>query len=259
MFGLLKVIRSEEYDLVVNVQRFMSSGILAAWSKAKQISGFTKNPLSFLFTHKVTHEIGTGKHETERNLALIQAFCPITSNQVKLYTNHIKPSDFPVDLNENFICIAPASVWFTKQFPINQWVEFLKSIPEQKIYMIGAPSDEKMVNEIIQLSGHHKTTSLCGKLSLLASAALLKKSKMNFVNDSAPMHLASSVNAPVTAIFCSTMPEFGIGSLSDQSHIVQIQENLSCRPCGLHGKKECPKGHFNCAQNINISALKSLI
>jgi len=25
---------------------------------------------------------------------------------------------------------------------------------------------------------------------------------------------------------------------------------LSCRPCGLHGYKACPQGHFNCARKI---------
>jgi len=24
--------------------------------------------------------------------------------------------------------------------------------------------------------------------------------------------------------------------------------NLTCRPCGLHGKKACPLGHFDCGK-----------
>ena len=32
---------------------------------------------------------------------------------------------------------------------------------------------------------------------------------------------------------------------------IQIEENLDCRPCGLHGHKECPKGHFKCG-NFDI-------
>ena len=73
---------------------------------------------------------------------------------------------------------------------------------------------------------------------------------MNYVNDSAPMHLCSSVNAPVTAIFCSTVPSFGFGPLSENSRIIETKEELSCRPCGLHGFKTCPKGHFQCAESI---------
>jgi heptosyltransferase-2 len=78
---------------------------------------------------------------------------------------------------------------------------------------------------------------------------------MNFVNDSAPMHFASAVNAPVTAIFCSTVPDFGFGPLSEDSAVVEVRSGLSCRPCGLHGYRECPEKHFKCAYEINMNEL----
>jgi ADP-heptose:LPS heptosyltransferase len=43
----------------------------------------------------------------------------------------------------------------------------------------------------------------------------MKGAKMNYVNDSGPLHLASAMNAPITAFFCSTVPEFGFGPLSE--------------------------------------------
>ncbi|HPT10302.1 MAG TPA: glycosyltransferase family 9 protein, partial [Bacteroidales bacterium] len=73
--------------------------------------------------------------------------------------------------------------------------------------------------------------------------------------DSAPMHLASAVNAPVSVVFCSTVPEFGFGPLSDRSFLIQTEENLDCRPCGLHGYNACPKKHFRCATGILPEAL----
>jgi ADP-heptose:LPS heptosyltransferase len=80
----------------------------------------------------------------------------------------------------------------------------------------------------------------------------MKLATMNYVNDSAPLHLASAMNAPVTAFFCSTIPEFGFGPLSENNQIIQTEEKLNCRPCGLHGKKVCPEGHFKCGTEINI-------
>jgi len=97
--------------------------------------------------------------------------------------------------------------------------------------------------------------NLAGKLSFLESAALMKDAKMNFTNDSAPMHLASAVNAPVTAIFCSTVAAFGFGPLSDDSFVVETKEQLDCRPCGLHGFSKCPEKHFKCALTINSDQL----
>jgi ADP-heptose:LPS heptosyltransferase len=87
---------------------------------------------------------------------------------------------------------------------------------------------------------------------------LMKKAKMNYVNDSAPLHLASALDAPVTAVFCSTIPAFGFGPLSFNSHVIETKENLDCRPCGLHGYRECPESHFMCAE-IDPGRLKNTL
>jgi len=87
----------------------------------------------------------------------------------------------------------------------------------------------------------------------------MKSAKMNFANDSAPVHFASAMNAPITAIFCSTVPSFGYGPLSDDAHIVETQETLSCRPCGSHGKKECPQKHFKCGFGIDTNVLLQIL
>ena len=101
--------------------------------------------------------------------------------------------------------------------------------------------------------------NLCGQLNFLQSAALMKDAIMNYVNDSAPMHFASAMNAPVTAVYCSTLPLFGFGPLSDKSHIVEIPEPLYCRPCGLHGRSACPEEHFFCAYKIRDEQLLATI
>ena len=80
---------------------------------------------------------------------------------------------------------------------------------------------------------------------------------MNYVNDSAPLHIASAMNAPVTAVFCSTVPSFGFGPLRENGRVVETPEDLDCRPCGLHGHRECPKGHFRCALGIEVFRVTS--
>jgi heptosyltransferase-2 len=102
-------------------------------------------------------------------------------------------------------------------------------------------------------------TNLAGKLSLLASAALMQKAIMNYVNDSAPMHLASALNAPTCAIYCSTVPAFGFGPLAEKSYVVEINYPLHCRPCGLHGYRACPERHFKCAYDIEVNPLVEVL
>jgi heptosyltransferase-2 len=160
-----------------------------------------------------------------------------------------------------YICIAPASVWFTKQFPKEKWIAFIDRLKQEQIsvYLLGASSDQEIGDAIRNATTHPGVINLSGKLSFLESAALMQHAAMNFVNDSAPLHLASAVNAPVTAVFCSTVPGFGFGPLSDRSFIVETSEPLTCRPCGLHGYKACPQGHFKCALTISNEQLLNFI
>lgn len=257
LIKLISKIRKQKYDAVVNVQRFATTGIITTLSNAKQTIGFDKNPLSFLFTTKAKHDVG-GKHEIERNQLLIEDFTDAVASKPKLYpsaadTEKIKPYEV-----ESYFCMAPTSVWFTKQWPAEKWIELIQSVElkVQAIYLLGAPNDHHVCESIRLASAAKNVVNLAGKLSFLESAALMSKAKMNLVNDSAPMHLASATNAPVTAIYCSTIPEFGFGPLSDEAYVVQTEdEELACRPCGLHGFKDCPKGHFKCAYSIDVKTV----
>ena len=74
MMRLILQFRRHKYDLVINLHRFGSSGILAGLSKGKKRYGFKKNPFSFLNTKKFDHTIGDGTHEVERNLSIIEEF-----------------------------------------------------------------------------------------------------------------------------------------------------------------------------------------
>lgn len=256
---LLKSIRVEKYELVINMQRFASTGFLTAFSGAPERIGFDKNPFSFKFTEKVKHIINKNDndlHEVDRNLMLLQKYSSSNDYKIKLY-----PSILDIDFvssykDEKYICIAPSSLWFTKQFPEHKWVEFLKKTDQNlKVYLLGSEGDVEMNEEIIFDANHPKAVNLAGKLSLIQSAALMKDAVMNFVNDSAPLHLASAMNAKVTVIYCSTVPAFGFGPKSDDAVIIEEKSNLKCRPCGIHGKSKCPKKHFKCANDIDINEL----
>jgi heptosyltransferase-2 len=138
---------------------------------------------------------------------------------------------------------------------LEKWVELLKLAPASyHVYVLGAPGDRSVCDDIIRRAARENTANLCGQLTFLQSASLMRDAKMNFVNDSAPLHFASAMNAPVTAIFCSTVPKFGFGPLSEDSVVIEVEEQLACRPCGIHGHKECPEVHFKCAVNIEVAA-----
>ncbi|MDP4280950.1 MAG: glycosyltransferase family 9 protein [Bacteroidota bacterium] len=260
LFQLAREIRKTKYDAVINMQRFASTGFLTAFSGSKIRIGFKKNPFSFFFTHRIHHPIGNGIHETVRNLSLIEPLTDSSGQLPRLYPGQADETIALKYAQGRYYTISPASLWFTKQFPEEKWIDFIRTIsPDAKIFLLGSREDESLCDRIIKKSGHSGAISLAGKLSLLASAALMKNARMNYTNDSAPMHLASSVDAPVTVIYCSTVPDFGFGPLSNRSNIIETDEKLSCRPCGLHGYRTCPEKHFRCALSISVSRLTDLL
>ena len=263
LFSIIKKIRRSKYDRIINLQRFFSTGLITLLSGAKETIGFDKNPLSFLFSKKVKHIISTHvpyKHEVERNNDLVKDITDDVFSIPKLYPSSADLEKVQPYIRTAFVTMTPSSVWFTKKYPFEKWIALINAFPaEYKIYLLGGKDDTTECERLLSNTTNKNAEILAGQLSFLQSAALMKQANMNYVNDSAPLHFASAVNAPVTAIFCSTVQAFGFTPLSERSFIVETTAELACRPCGLHGKKGCPLQHFKCGQGIETKQLLATI
>jgi heptosyltransferase-2 len=261
---LLTHIRKQRYDLVVNVQRFAATGLLAAFSGADVVVGYDKNPLSFLYTQKIKHVISSSDHwlhETTRCNQLIESFVPVKITRPQLYPSILDYAKVAQYQKQEYLVFAPGSIWATKQLPVSKWIAIASKLPaDLPIYIIGSKADKVLADEIMDAFPERTSVlSLAGELSLLESAALMQGALYNLVNDSAPMHLASAVNGPTIAFYCSTSPAFGFTPLAEDAHIIEVTEGLSCRPCGLHGKKACPQQHFNCGNLVDADRVARVI
>ncbi len=259
LFSMIKKIRKIKYNRVINLQRFFSTGLITALSAAKTTVGFDKNPLSFLFSKRIKHVISTQapfKHEVERNNELVKDITSDVLFSPRLYPSENDFAHVQQFINAPYVTMSPSSIWYTKQYPFEKWVELFNAFPPgYTIYLLGGSDNIAECDKLVTETVNKQVKTLAGRLSFLQSAALMRSAAMNYVNDSAPLHFASAVNAPVTAIFCSTLPAFGFTPLSERSFVVEINESLPCRPCGLHGKKNCPLKHFKCGYNIETKQL----
>ncbi|MEN9994638.1 MAG: hypothetical protein RL762_1295 [Bacteroidota bacterium] len=256
LWKLGKTLRANNYDLILNLQRFASSGLLTYLAHGKESRGFAKNPFAFLYTKQYEHKMKSDWHEVDRNLSLISDLVPTPNRRPQLYPSLEDFKAIQIHQEVRYYCLAPTSVWFTKQAPKKIWLDlitkFQKEEKQHKIYLLGAAADRSYLDEILEAANSSEVVNLAGQLTLLQSAALMAGAQHNYVNDSGPLHLASATNAPVSAFFCSTVPEFGFGPLSDKASIIEVQ-GLDCRPCGIHGHKSCPKGHFKCGEGLVFS------
>ena len=149
--------------------------------------------------------------------------------------------------NAFVITVAPGSKWFTKMWPAEYYGRLLKLLEQHtdiKVIVIGSEEDKKLNINITQ-----NAVDLRGETRLLELAEILKRSQVLVSNDSAPIHIASAYSCHIIAIFGATTRDLGFFPWSTNSTVIEV-DNLDCRPCGLHGSKKCPKGHFKCMRDI---------
>ncbi len=261
LLRLIAEIRKTRYSEVFNLHRFFSSGLITVLSRAERKSGFDKNPLSIFFTKKIPHRIpgyrnGRPIHEVERNLLFLQEPGAEIPRPTLYPSEQDRQKTQSLAEGKAYFVIAPSSIWFTKQWPVEKWKELLRRLPlTHRVFLVGSAAEKEKASALQSI--HPDTVNLCGELSMMQTVALMEKADHVFTNDSAPLHFASAANARHTAVFTSTVPDFGFGPLSEHGRIAQTTLKLDCRPCGLHGKRTCPRKHFKCAVSISANQVFS--
>ncbi len=166
IIALIKQFRSEKFNLVINLHRFASSGIIAGFSNGEKRYGFKKNPLSFLNSKSFDHSIGDGTHEVTRNLSMIKEFGANMSVRPELFPSLNDIEVVQKKVHKKYFCLAPASVWHTKQLPIKKWIELINSFPGSfDVFLLGGPDDYDLCASIQKLLNNpNSATNLCGEL-----------------------------------------------------------------------------------------------
>lgn len=249
LYHLIRRIRKNKYDAALSMQIHLSSTLMMVLGGIRMRIGF---PRQALLTHPVN--FSPGLHIRERAGLLLNRLKKDTYDlQTRLY-----PSEQDVEKARKYLLkrgqfrlgIAPGSVWETKKWPKKYFLEVVKALSkEAEIYLIGGgPDDIALCDEIVQSIDKGGICDTSGKLSLLQSAALIKQLDLVLCNDSAPLHMANAMKTPVVAIFGPTVKQFGCYPYQPNDKMIDIE--LYCRPCGKHGGKSCPEGHFRCMLEI---------
>lgn len=148
--------------------------------------------------------------------------------------------------------IHPGSTWPTKCWPVEYFSEITSRAVENGAHVLifAGPGEEDVAKQVEQgaKADSAHVTNLAGKLSLPELAAYLGKLDAYLSNDSGPMHLAWTQDVPLVALFGPTVRSLGFFPRGDNSTVMETE--LACRPCGLHGPKKCPEGHFKCMKLV---------
>ena len=170
--------------------------------------------------------------------------------------------DLPEVYRNGFIGIVIGGMHFTKILPIEKIKELITKT-DKPIVLLGGPEDFNRGEEIAE-SNRGTVLNACGKFTLNQSASLVSLADKIVTNDTGLMHIAAAFKKEIISVWGNTIPEFGMypylpqSEAAKKSHIFQV-EKLNCRPCSKIGFKKCPKTHFNCMVDQDVTRMANII
>jgi len=239
----MKRLKEEKYDIVVDLQGLLRSGIIALSTGSLFRVGFqdAREGSRFFYTHKIKG--GKDVHAVDRYLR-IAAFLGSNIDDVCFPLPLSFDSSIQADLllPADYAVIAPGARWGTKRWPPEKFGELASLLP-LNIVVVGSKGDMDYAKKVLDLS-KGKAVSLAGKTTLKALIEVIRGARFFVSNDSGPMHIAAALGIPVFAIFGPTDPArtgpYGKG------HTV-IRQDISCAPCF---KRTC--NDLRCMENVSV-------
>lgn len=244
-----------KYDLIIDLQNNIRSRRITSKLKIRTVR-FKK------YTFRKFILVQT-KINLMKNLPLIPERYAKTigidldKSGVEIFSDKI-PSDKISGLNK-IVGICPGAKHFTKRYPIEYQIQLCKQLVENNfnVVLFGGKIDEGICSEIS--SKVPEVINLQNNDDILQTVSDMKMCDIIICNDSGLMHVASSLDKKLIAIFGSTVKEFGFMPYNCSNSIIVENENLGCRPCSHIGRRSCPKTHFNCMKKIKPEDIIKLI
>lgn len=283
-FWLLgREVAARGYDLWIDAHLSPRSSLMARLSGAPRRVGYAEASLAWwLFTDQVGRRFAE-RQEIERLLGLLEPLDiprAVLDDETLRWPELIVPPEARAGAERLLaslppgpvLGVHPGSVWPTKRWTPEGFAFVLRRALEAGAcaVLLASPDECGTAREVLRLAegmgdgrplaraaegpgGTTRLLDLAGKTSLPVLAAVLGRLQCYLTNDSGPMHLAWAQRTPVTALFGPTVRSLGFAPRGAASTVLEADE--ACRPCGLHGHKHCPRGHFRCMRALDPAAV----
>ena len=257
---LARDLKGRGFDLAIVPHRSFRSALLAWAAGIPRRVGFDRSAGRFLFNRVVP--FSWLMHDLERNLSLLG---PVGGASAGPDADRTLLAGPPArrgiaerlkaagrDERRPLVGIHPGSVWPTKRWLPERFADLIARLCRDagaQVVLVGGRSDQELAASIRRASqAGGDCLDWTGQTSLPELIELMKELALFVTNDSGPMHVATASGVPTLALFGPTTRELGFFPYGTGHRV--LEKDLACRPCGLHGARQCPEGHFLCMRLI---------
>jgi len=234
-----KKLRKYRFDIVIDFQNNRKSHLLSYLSLSKKSYGFDNKKWGFLLSNpvkgdyrdlppvahqfKVLEKVGI-RYQGKAYLELWPSLKDKQYAQTLLESEWLGNKTNIVGIN-----IAASLKWQTKNWPIEQIARVCDTLSTKNIRVVitGIDKDKPLARHLLSIT-KSKPANFVGKTDILQLAALIKMCKVFVTPDSAPLHIAASMQIPVIALFGPT--DSG-RHIPPAKRIIILEKKLACAPC----------------------------
>ncbi|MCK9376871.1 MAG: lipopolysaccharide heptosyltransferase I [Syntrophobacterales bacterium] len=236
---LLRQLRAQPFDLVVDVQGLLKSAVWVALAKSSRKVGYDRTrELSYLALTERVPPFDPEAHAVRRYLNLAHYLgAPPAPLRFRLGLDAAADTRalLPATDDRPLAVLHPGARWATKLWPAASWATLATHLHGRglRVAITGSAADQELATDIIEQS-QTPIINLAGRTSLAELAAVLRRARLAVTTDTGAMHLAAALGTPLVALFGPTAP-WRTGPFGQGHQVVRL--DLACSPCF---KRRCP-------------------
>lgn len=247
-------LKKEEFDLIIDLHHNLRTLKVKRALKVPSKSVNKLNIRKFLLT-TFKWNLMPPIHMVDRNVATIEHLGVKNDMQgLDFFISDTETLPKEFQMKRPFVAIVIGGQHATKILPTFKLIELCEQL-NRPFILVGGPEDRDRGDEIIKATS--QGLNACGKLSLTQSALLVKGADFVVSHDTGMMHISAALKKKIYSVWGNTAPAFGmVPYLPDPESVMIENKNLGCRPCSKIGYAKCPRGHFKCMKEIDLSPIE---
>jgi ADP-heptose:LPS heptosyltransferase len=259
--SLFSELRSQQFDHIIDLHNNLRSlkvklALSTSWSHRPKLQTFPKLRIARFLLTQMGIDIMPKKHITELYMEAVKT---LGVQYDGLGLDYFLPENTTLSQSTEFNLVnyeifAVGATHYTKRLPTESIIKICqnRSLP---IVLIGGKQEAQTGLEIAAACGS-QVINLCGQVTLHQSALLVRGASTVLTHDTGMMHIAAAFGKPIISFWGSTHHQLGFWPLysqgTDLNKSIEMAD-LSCRPCTKFGRANCPKGHFKCMRDLDLS------